>query len=308
MSEDEKSISPASKQRRSPSFPVIPIDEALDRIRQVYDKDGQASTTFEAVLEHMNYAAKNKGGRAGRVVSALKQYGLLDERGGQYRVSDKAFHILEMPDELPEKARMIKEAALSPPMFRKILKQNNGNLPSDTTLRYYLLSKERFNKDSAEDFIRVLRRTKELVNPLPEDYTDGEESEGGELSPEGGKLLSSLPPTPPQQKGLSGLPPERTAPRRDFIDPPPPGYWRTPAGWKGGQKELRFNIARDSEASVTFSGPVTQEAIGKLIVLLQASQDTFPTKVELEEQKPEPAEPLPPDASSNLGDVFRDEE
>jgi len=55
---------------------------------------------------------------------------------------------------------------------------------------------------------------------------------------------------------------------------------RSPFSEQG--KQLRFNISRNSEAHVIFSGPVTQEAIDKLAKLLELQKDTFPTKEELE--------------------------
>jgi hypothetical protein len=55
------------------------------------------------------------------------------------------------------------------------------------------------------------------------------------------------------------------------------GYPSPPEG-----KELRFNISRDTEARVSFHGPVTQEAIERLAALLELQKDTFPTKAELQ--------------------------
>jgi len=48
-------------------------------------------------------------------------------------------------------------------------------------------------------------------------------------------------------------------------------------------RNLRFNIARDAQARVLFTGRVTQEAITKFCALLELSKDTFPTEAELDE-------------------------
>src|SRR5947209_19309667 len=107
MSENEKSID--AKKLRSPSYPVLAIDEAIEKVRLIYREDRRAFTPFEAVISHMNYTAKKKGGRSARAVSTLKQYGLLEERGKQYRITDLAFRILEMPEESPERAQLVRE-------------------------------------------------------------------------------------------------------------------------------------------------------------------------------------------------------
>jgi hypothetical protein len=282
MAENEAKLQQDTGQRRSPSYPVLTIDDAIVRARKVYEADRRAFATFENVATNMGYGATKKGGRTGRAVAALKQYGLLDERGGQYRISDSAFRILELPDDTPERARLVGEAALRPPVIRKILRHYEGQLPSDATLRSHLVINEGFNPDSARDFIRVVRRTVELVNPSKADYNAGEESDEVAQTNAGGAPL--MPPTTTQpgtpQTGLRAATKEEfnrafassTASQLHALGIPVPGQG----------KELRFNISRDSEAQVIFYGPVTQEAIDKLAKLLELQKDTFPTRDELE--------------------------
>jgi hypothetical protein len=280
MSQNEKSAVEESKRRRSPVAPMLPIDEAIEKAGQIYAKDKRAFTDFKTLVGHLGYKVERKGGRSGRVVSTLKQYGLLDERAGQYRISETAWKILEMPEDSAERAQLIKESALNPSIARKILRLYNGELPSDATLRSHLLFKEGFNADSATDLIRVLRRTIELVNPQPEDYNTGEESEGAELPFTGGTpaMQQAMPPASKQQGQGIVAPPQ-----------PPPVEQTVPPVGATGEKVLVFNISRNSEARVFFNGPVTQEAITKLSALLELSKDTFPTKEELERPQPRSA-------------------
>jgi hypothetical protein len=265
MSESEKSITDDAK-RRSPSFPVVPIDEAIERARRVYRQDRRAFTNFETLIGHLGYNTTKKGGRQGRMVSTLKQYGLIDERDGQYRVSETAWKILEMPEDSEERARLVREAALNPPMFRKILKHYEGELPSDATIRSHLLFQERFNSDSATTFIRVLRRTIELVNPTTADYNAGEESEEADEQPQGATSMQQPPPRGSQGQG---------------VTPPP----QPPAGQIAPAADgFQFQISERS-VNVLFNGVVTQEAIKKLIKYLEISVDDFPSKKELEQMK-----------------------
>lgn len=173
MAETRKQAdSEGSARTRSPRYPVIAIDEALAKVKAIYGKDRRALTTFGAILEHMGYKTKEKqGGRSARVVASLKQYGLLEGRASKYQVSDKAFRILEMPEDSPERLQLIKEAALSPAMISKTLQHYKGAIPSDTALRSHLIIDEKFNPDSAGEFIKILRRTMAIVNPTEGDYT-----------------------------------------------------------------------------------------------------------------------------------------
>lgn len=66
------------------------------------------------------------------------------------------------------------------------------------------------------------------------------------------------------------------------------------AAWKArGASELRLKISRNCEAKVTFSGTVTQDAITKLVALLEMSKDTFPTGDDTSTAEPSAASTLP---------------
>lgn len=200
------------KQKRSPNYPVIPIDEAIDKVRLIYAKDRRAYAGFNALLEHMGYKVRDKkGGRSARIVATLKQYGLIEDRDGQYRVSEDAARIIDLSDDSPERAEIIRKAAFRPAMTAKVLKHYKGEIPSNTTLRDHLILKEEFNRDSAEEFVKVLRGTIGVVKPTTEDYNAGESSEGEEKQP----------PSPPGEKPRMQTQQQHTPP------PKPPAGQRT---------------------------------------------------------------------------------
>lgn len=172
------------KRLRSPSYPYLDLADALGKLELIYEKDKRATTTGEAMLEHMGYDVKEgRSGSAGRALSALRQYGLIEETGGNYRISDDGFHIVVLPWGDERKMALLKQAAIKPPLFEKVLKHFSYDLPSDTTLRSHLILAESFNPDSVSTFIRNLRKTKEFAkigepdyngSSLPEEYVEGE--------------------------------------------------------------------------------------------------------------------------------------
>jgi hypothetical protein len=275
MSANEKNVNGKAaeskkKRQRSPGYPAITIDEAVTRIRQIYQQDKRAYTTYNAILEHMGYKTNAQAGRSGtsgRVVAALRQYGLLDENDGQFRVSDVGFRIINLPDDAEERTALIRQAALRPQIFRKILAHYQGEVPSDTALKSHLVLNEGFNPDSVDQFIRVFRRTIDIANPSAGDYNAGEEPEGAEQPPIGATPVQQPPPLGKQGQGAT--PPTL----------PPAGQQSASLG--ANESVLAFKISRDSEARVIFSGQVTQEAIDKLAALLNLSKDAYPTKAEL---------------------------
>lgn len=272
--------------KRSPRYPIVAIDDALDRVRLIYNEDRRAYAALNAVLEHMGYKVREKrGGRSARMVATLRQYGLLDERDGQYRVSDTAFRIIELPEDSPERAQLIRRAAVSPPIISKVLRHYNGELPSDTTLRSYLVLEEEFNPDSAAEFIRVLRRTMEIANPTEADYNAGDAGQPkGESKP-----AQEIPPMrapagsphvgPSQQSFGTGT---QTPAQSQFVQfrqlDGTPIDFEKPTDKK---TELAFKLSRSSEARVVIYGDASQDAIKKLRALLELQEDTFPTAAEI---------------------------
>jgi hypothetical protein len=287
MSQDEKTAVGEAKQRRSPISPIIPIDEAIEKARLIYAKDKRAFTDFKTLSEHIGYKVKYKGGTAGRMLSALKQYGLLDEKAGQFRISEMAWKILEMDESLEERTRLIKTAALRPPMIRKVLKIYDGELPSDSTLRNYLLFTEGFNTDSAANFIKVLRRTVELVKPYPADYNAGEESERAE-QPKGAAPVSRQPP-------FTGQP---SAEKQNAFNQGRPGshadenYELVPL--PGAQMQFTFYLSQTKRGTLSIPFAMTKKEWELLKKQIQSSLDVAEATALLEEESA-PRKELPED-------------
>jgi hypothetical protein len=260
---DKKTEDKSNKRHRSPGFPIISLEEAISRLKIIYQHDRRAFTTAEAIISHLGYKG-NRGGTAGRAVAALKHYGLLDEKAGQFRVSDLGFKLLHLPEDSQEKKEIIKDMALAPSLFKRVFSYYDGELPSNTTLKSHLILNERFNPDSVDQFIRVLRQTISFANPNlegNENLENLEDVKDEELDIQKSQAQQSEIETHsiPQKQSLTSLYPDG--------------------------ETLKFRISRNSEVSVIFSGRVTQEAIEKLKILLEATKDTYPTQGELEKPK-----------------------
>jgi hypothetical protein len=158
----------AGKRHRSPGYPVIALGDAIEKTKLVFQQDKRAFTTPDAIISHLGF---KKGGSARRVVSALRQYGLLDEESGRYRVSELGFKLIHLSETSEERLRLVREAALNPPIIYRVIEHFQGELPSDTTLKEHLILTEKFNPDSVDLFIGVLRETLTLVKQLGMEYT-----------------------------------------------------------------------------------------------------------------------------------------
>ena len=166
---------------RSPNHPAFDLAEAIGKAKIIFDAEKRSGTTADVIVKHLGYSHTN--GPGGRALSGLRQFGLLDQSGGQYRISDLAFHILHFPEGSAEKREAIKAAALRPNLYREIREQYSDTLPSDDTLRSVLLRRG-FNPSVLDDVIKDFRSTMSLAGDANVSYTD---------STEGNKMVNQTP-------------------------------------------------------------------------------------------------------------------
>src|SRR4029077_1762221 len=125
------------KVHRSPSYPVFDLKTATEKTKLVYDSEKRSATTPEVIASHLGYSQAN--GPGGRAVSALRQFGLIEENAGKYRVSDLGYTLVHYDRDSAEWKAAAVKAALRPTLFKELSEEFEGNLPSDATLRNELL-------------------------------------------------------------------------------------------------------------------------------------------------------------------------
>jgi hypothetical protein len=234
-------------------------------MRTIYQHEKRTPTSAVVIAAHIGFAKFT--GPAGRVLSALKQYGLLEETDGKFRVSDAAYKILMVADDSPERNDYIRKAALKPVLFRELLTHYKDGLPSDATLREYLIFEKQFNPASVDQFIRILKATIELAKLDDESYTGEEETEDGERG-----IEPMETPARPLHKPANG----------QVIPPPPPSDQRLAPG----ETEIKLNVSQASQARIIFNGQVTQEAIDLLVQMLNIQKLTFPKEAAIARLQP----------------------
>lgn len=158
----QKVISDKKPKDRSPSYPGIDIEKALERAENMRKNVGKNAVPVEVILKHWGYSNNSGPGRI--AIAALKKYGLTEEsnRGKERRIklSELALRILldERENSL-ERMSAIKQAALSPKIHQELWSEYNGELPSDEALRFKLRGEKNFTDSASDEFIRQFRRT-----------------------------------------------------------------------------------------------------------------------------------------------------
>lgn len=238
---------------RSPNYPALSLNEAVGRIRAVYEREFNHPAEKQVIAEALGYSGLN--GASTAIISALVKYGLLEPAGeDRFRVSADAVDILLHSKGHPERTAAISKLAFLPALFEELQNQFGRTPPSDNNLRVYLI-KRGFNPRTVGEVIRSYRDTLEFVD-----------AESAASSTESWSEEQRQMPTQTQTSSGAG--------RVDFTSISTSSVPEKPRA----DLELTFKIAEDCEARTEFRGRVTQEAIKKLIAHLELSLDVFPKK------------------------------
>lgn len=233
---------------RSPNYPSMSLPDAVARTKVIYEKEFTNQASREVMIKAMGYSGIN--GASAVAFSALTKYGLVASTGNdQYKVTDEALNIFLYPRGERVRIEAIERAAFTPQLFAELREQYPGVLPSDENLNAYLV-KRGFNPRSVSDLIRSYRETIEFVS----------------------SEIGHPPALVTNPIELDRTQSEVRVRTDDFE-----------SGQNFEGSDLSFKISRDSIVKIRFSGPVTQEAIEKLVSLLNLSKDVYPTAAEIAE-------------------------
>lgn len=191
---DKLEVAPRRKDR-SPSYPAISLAQALQRAQVVYDRERRHAAPIESLFAAWGY--KGRTGPAQVTLAALKKYGLLEDEGSgptrKAKLTDLALDILVAPSEdHPSRLAALREAAMKPTVFAAIRSRFGTELPSDETLRFYLVRERKFLERAAAEVIRNYRESLRLAG-LEESATV---SVDPEADPEEGAMPVTTSPPP----------------------------------------------------------------------------------------------------------------
>lgn len=105
---------------RSRAYPSLDLKVAITKLTNVSKNLGNGSFAKDEVILGMGY--KSVSGSSQRALAALGQYGLIEKSKGIYSVSGLGRSIL-FPEDDQQQASAIKDAALTPPIFKELTDQ-----------------------------------------------------------------------------------------------------------------------------------------------------------------------------------------
>jgi hypothetical protein len=150
------------KRHRSPNFPTVGLSEAVDRTKRFVKDNGKAAAMPAVAAKLIGFASAH--GQAYSVLSALKKFGLLEEKDGRVAPTQRAMEIVSLPEADPRRLKAIKEAAVAPSIYAELIEQfRDTNLPNDDTLAGELIAYKGFNPNSVKEFLKAFRETMDFA-------------------------------------------------------------------------------------------------------------------------------------------------
>jgi hypothetical protein len=238
--------------KRSPGYPMISLGEAIQRAKILWDKDKNNPIPLLAAYQHLGY--KTIGGYGGRVLAALKQFGLIYEKQADIILTNEAVDLaLHEPHDVIY-VETVKKLALKPNIYEKLFNEYGDSLPSDATLKIKLIKEYEFNPDKVDGFLSDFRKTIEYANLLSEKKGEAEKKED-----ETKNVLTTI---------------DR------FLNKPKgdPQMQQTQSFYDKEREIANYPVGRGLKARILVSGasPVTIDAIEKLIKLLDLNKEDLP--------------------------------
>ncbi len=141
---------------RSPAYPYIALPSALEKAAVLWQVEGRHPAAVSVALQHWGYKEDSSTGYS--CVAALKKFGLVDHEGmgetRQVRLSGLALSILldKNPDS-PERRDALRAAALGPRIHAELWERYGTELPSDQSLKRFLVVERSFNEAAVDELL-----------------------------------------------------------------------------------------------------------------------------------------------------------
>src|ERR1035437_7339197 len=195
----------ANVKDRSPNYPALSLEAALDAVRKLHKDDGTTPVPQETLARYAGHGKMS--GPARSKIAGIRQYGLIDSAGaGKVRVSNRALPLFFHQPTDPEYKETLKALALAPPLFTQLYGQYAQ--ASEPTIRQHPVRVRKFSEEGATKLARLFKDTPSFGQVTAPSYT-GPESEadnedkdnlGGDHEP------PAPPPGPPRPTRGTALP------------------------------------------------------------------------------------------------------
>ena len=209
--ESKKTEKEITGRSRSPSYPVISLPKAIERVKALYENARHHKVGVNVLADSWNYSLKSS--KFMQTTAALLQFGLLEDEGGgdkrRFQLTTDALRIVQDADPLSVKRKeAIARAALKPKMHKELWTRFGTSIEdiADTVLQNYLILDRNeglekweavFSETAASSLISEYKETIAFAQISEEtEITHQEKSVGGEIENKDSEQGVKIAPTP----------------------------------------------------------------------------------------------------------------
>ena len=233
--------------QRSPSYPAISIDQAIEFAGKIHKSCRANVIDRETAAREMGYSGLT--GRSMKVLADLIQFNLLEKEGkGNVKVSQLAVDILHGIDAADRHQAKL-EAALAPQLFKDIHERFPDGVPSENAIRSYLIQQD-FQDAAIGPAITAFMETYRAVEDMRESKSHGAlvvyDENGGEQDEQKQRDKNTPPPPPP---------------------PPPPPAGTSTGGYRvmeGERIVFSEEIGKDNYLKIVANGDMNVDLLDAL--------------------------------------------
>jgi hypothetical protein len=176
---DDKTPVPKPPKGRSPSYPSIPLKDAIARARTIWDFSKQHPLPVATITSKWGYKSPTTG-PASTTYAALKKYGLLTDEGNgsdrRGKLTDLAVAILNKPDPSDD----MRQAALTPPIMREFWSSYGREVPPQDSLHWDYVVQKGFTETGLAEFLRVYKANLATIGADSSATVDDEAERNGD--------------------------------------------------------------------------------------------------------------------------------
>lgn len=168
----------AGANRRGISYPGISLKDAVLRAKQFWEQESRHPAPLGSAAKAWGYSEKSSGVRI--VVAAQLAFGLMKDLGSgedrHVQLTDRGLDLVLASEDQPV---ALAQALRSPKIYADLLGRWPEGLPSDNTIRVYLIKEKGFNPKAVTGFLKDFRDSVGYAgpnSPLRPEVSDGDES------------------------------------------------------------------------------------------------------------------------------------
>lgn len=186
---------------RSPNYPAVPLDQAIDLISKLHSKSRTNVIDRESAAKDMGYSGLT--GRSLKLLGALAQYELVKPSGkGNVRVTPIAVDILHGITDADRKTAL-RHAGTAPKLFKSIFDRFTDGIPSENVIRSFLIQQGYADAAIGPAIKAFLETNRYLENAGVYDGHGNDDDDESDIEPpveSGGQaqLPAVIPASPPQ--------------------------------------------------------------------------------------------------------------